>query len=150
MMLQSKSVIDFDKYHYFEIRSIRSELRFALFYKIKLLVLNDVNDYLDVLIENNIKIQRMARVSAIEYADAIPDHAIQFRYIWHRLWIRLKGSREHGRGSARLEKELGKILDDLAVVDKKLGNKQFLDNAPHDVIEKQRALREELSDSKMN
>ena len=44
--------------------------------------------------------------------------------------------------------ELRKILDDLAIVDKKLENKQFLDNAPHDVIAKQRAIREELSNQK--
>ena len=51
-------------------------------------------------------------------------------------------------GDAAILKELIKILYDLAVVDKKLENKQFLDNAPHDVIEKQRAIREELSNQK--
>ena len=146
--VQSKSVIDFLINIITEIRSIRSELRVAPSNKIKLLVLNDVNDYLDVLIENNIKIQRMARVSAIEYADAIPDHAIQFSISGIGFGLDLKGVVNTEEELTRLEKELGKILDDLAVVDKKLGNKQFLDNAPHDVIEKQRAIREELSNQK--
>ena len=110
--------------------------------------MNDVNDYLDALIENNIKIQRMARLSAIEYADLIPDHAIQFSISGIGFGLDLKGVVNTEEELTRLDKELGKILDDLAIV-KKLENKQFLDNAPHDVIEKQRALKEELSNQKM-
>ncbi len=146
--IQSKSSIDFLIDVITEIRSIRSELRVAPSNKTKLLVLNDGNDYLDVLIENNIKIQRMARVSTIEYTDAIPDHAIQFSISGVGFGLDLEGVVNAEEELARLGKELSKILDDLAVVDKKLGNKQFLDNAPHDVIEKQRALREELSNQK--
>ena len=44
---------------------------------------------------------------------------------------------------------MSKILDDLAIVDKKLENKQFLENAPSDVIEKQKIIKEELSKKKM-
>jgi valyl-tRNA synthetase len=146
--VQSKLVIDFLINVITEIRSIRSELRVAPSNKIKLLVLNDGNDYLDVLIENNIKIQRMARVSTIEYADAIPDHAIQFSISGVGFGLDLEGAVNTEEELTRLEKELIKILDDLAVVDKKLENKQFLDNAPHDVIAKQRAIREELSNQK--
>ncbi len=146
--VQSKSVIDFLINIITEIRSIRSELRVAPSNKIKLLVLNDGNDYLDVLIENNIKIQRMARVSNIEYTDAISDHAIQFSISGVGFGLDLEGVVNAEEELTRLEKELSKILDDLAVVDKKLDNKQFLDNAPHDVIEKQRAIREELSNQK--
>ena len=146
--IQSKSSIDFLIDVITEIRSIRSELRVAPSNKTKLLVLNDGNDYLDVLIENNIKIQRMARVSTIEYTDAIPDHAIQFSISGVGFGLDLKGVVNAEEELTRLGKELSKILDDLAVVDKKLENKQFLDNAPHDVIEKQRAIREELSNQK--
>jgi len=146
--VQSKPVIDFLINIITEIRSIRSELRVPPSNKIKLLVLNDRNDYLNVLIENNIKIQRMARVSTIEYADVIPDHAIQFSISGVGFGLDLEGVVNTEGELTRLEKELSKILDDLAVVDKKLKNKQFLDNAPHDVIEKQRAIKEELSNQK--
>ena len=55
--INSKLVIDFLINVITEIRSIRSELRVAPSNKIKLLALNDGNDYLDVLIENNIKLK---------------------------------------------------------------------------------------------
>ena len=146
--VQSKSIIDFLIGVITEIRSIRSELRVAPSIKIKLIVLNDGNDYLDALVENNIKIQRMARLSNIEYVDLIPDNAIQFSISGIGFGLHLEGVVNTEEELTRLDKELSKILDDLAIVDKKLENKQFLDNAPHDVIEKQRALKEELSNQK--
>ena len=146
--VQSKSIIDFLIDVITEIRSIRSELRVAPSNKVKLLVLNDGNDYLDALVENNIKIQRMARLSNIEYVDTIPDNAIQFSISGIGFGLGLEGVVNTEEEIARLDKELSKILDDLAIVDKKLENKQFLDNAPHDVIEKQRTIKEELSNQK--
>jgi valyl-tRNA synthetase len=145
---RSKSIIDFLIDVITEIRSIRSELRVAPSNKIKLLVLNDGNDYLDALVENNIKIQRMARLSNIEYVDTIPDNAIQFNISGIGFGLDLDGVVNTEEELARLDKELSKILDDLAIVDKKLENKQFLDNAPHDVIEKQKTIKEELSNQK--
>ncbi len=146
--VQSKSIIDFLIDVITEIRSIRSELRVAPSNKVKLLVLNDGNDYLDALVGNNIKIQRMARLSNIEYVDTIPDNAIQFSISGIGFGLGLEGVVNTEEEIARLDKELSKILDDLAIVDKKLENKQFLDNAPHDVIEKQRTIKEELSNQK--
>ena len=145
---QSKLVIGFIINIIAEIRSIRSELRVAPSNKIKLLVLNDANDFLDALVKNNIKIQRMARVSDIEYVDAIPDHAIQFSISGISFGLDLKGVVNTEEELARLDKELNKILDDLNIIDKKLENKQFLDNAPRDVIEKQRMIKRELLNQK--
>ena len=146
--VQSKSVINFLIDTITEIRSIRSELRVVPSNKIKLLVLNDTNDYINVLVENNIKIQRMARLSNIEYVDTIPDNAIQFSISDIGFGLDLEGVVNTEEELARLDKELRKILDDLAIVDKKLENKQFLDNAPHDVIEKQKAIKEDLTNQK--
>ena len=44
----------------------------------------------------------------------------------------------------RLRKELSKVEGDIAKIDKKLGNPQFLERAPADVVEEQRTRREEL------
>ena len=146
--VQSKSVIDFLIDVITEIRSIRSELRVAPSNKIKLLVLNDGNDYRDALVENNIKIQRMARLSNIEYVDTIPDNAIQYSVSGVGFGLDLEGLVNTEEELVRLDKELSKILNDLAIVDKKLENKQFLKNAPSDVIEKQKIIREELLQKK--
>ena len=146
--VQSKSIVDFLIDVITEIRSIRSELRVAPSNKIKLLVLNDGHDYVDKLVENNIKIQRMARLSSIEYVDTIPDNAIQCIISGVSFGLDLEGAVNTEEELVRLDKELSKILDDLAVVDKKLENKQFLQNAPSDVIEKQKIIREELFQKK--
>ena len=38
----------------------------------------------------------------------------------------------------RLDKELNKIEDEISMVENKLNNSQFIENAPKDVIDKQR------------
>ena len=110
--------------------------------------MNDGNDYRDALVENNIKIQRMARLSNIEYVDTIPDNAIQYSVSGVGFGLDLEGLVNTEEELVRLDKELSKILNDLAIVDKKLENKQFLKNAPSDVIEKQKIIREELLQKK--
>jgi len=44
----------------------------------------------------------------------------------------------------RLKKELSKVEGDIAKIEKKLGNPQFLERAPADVVEEQRTRRAEL------
>ena len=145
---QSKSVLDFIIKTITEIRSIRSELRVAPSNKVNLLAMNDGNNLLDVLRDNNAKIQRMARLSNIEYVNAIPDNAIQFSISGVGFGLDLEGVINTEEELARLDKELTKILSDLVIADKKLENKQFLQNAPNDVIEKQKVIRKELFQKK--
>ncbi len=47
---------------------------------------------------------------------------------------------------SRLEKEIGKLDGEIAQVDKKLGNEQFVSKAPEEVIEEQKARREAAED----
>uniref|UniRef100_UPI002603AB5B hypothetical protein n=1 Tax=Asticcacaulis sp. TaxID=1872648 RepID=UPI002603AB5B len=44
---------------------------------------------------------------------------------------------------ARLAKEIGKLEQDIAKIDAKLSNKNFVDKAPEEVIEEQRERRAE-------
>uniref|UniRef100_UPI002623E811 hypothetical protein n=1 Tax=Asticcacaulis sp. TaxID=1872648 RepID=UPI002623E811 len=44
---------------------------------------------------------------------------------------------------ARLAKEIGKLEQDIAKIDAKLSNKNFVDKAPEEVIEEQRDRRAE-------
>ena len=90
----------------------------------------------------------MARLSNIEYVDTIPDNAIQCSVYGVGFGLDLEGVVNTEEELVRLDKELSKILNDLAIVDKKLDNKQFLQNAPSDIIEKQKIIREELLQKK--
>jgi len=131
-----------------EIRSIRSELRVAPSNRIQLLVMKEDNNLLNVLNNNSNIVQRMARLSSIKYIDVIPDNAIQFNILGVNFGLDLKGIINAKEELSRLNKELRKTIVDLNIVEKKLDNKKFLDNAPRDIIEKQRTIKEELSNRK--
>ena len=131
-----------------EIRSIRSELRVAPSNRIQLLVMKEDNNLLNVLNNNSNIVQRMARLSSIKYIDVIPDNAIQFNILGVNFGLDLKGIINAKEELSRLNKELRKTIVDLNIVEKKLDNKNFLDNAPRDIIEKQRTIKEELSNRK--
>ena len=131
-----------------EIRSIRSELRVAPSNRIQLLVMKEDNNLLNVLNNNSNIVQRMARISSIKYIDVIPDNAIQFNILGINFGLDLKGIINAKEELSRLNKELRKTIVDLNIVEKKLDNKKFLDNAPRDIIEKQRTIKEELSNRK--
>ncbi len=131
-----------------EIRSIRSELRVAPSNRVQLLVMKEDNNLLNVLNNNSNIVQRMARLSSIKYIDVIPDNAIQFNILGVNFGLDLKGIINAKEELSRLNKELRKTIVDLNIVEKKLDNKNFLDNAPRDIIEKQRTIKEELSNRK--
>ena len=141
---QSKLIIDFLINTITEVRSIRSELRVAPSNKVKLLVMNGNNNLLKALKDNGSKLERMARLSSLDYVEKIPDNAIKFNVSDVGFGLELKGLVNTDEELARLDKEIQKTLNDLLVVDKKLNNKQFLENAPKDVIEKQKMIKEEL------
>ena len=141
---QSKSIIDFLINTITEVRSIRSELRVAPSNKVKLLVMNGNNNLLKALKDNGSKLERMARLSSLDYVEKIPDNAIKFNVSDVGFGLELKGLVNAEEELARLDKEIQKTLNDLLVVDKKLNNKQFLENAPKDVIEKLNMIKEEL------
>ncbi|MEC8404286.1 MAG: valine--tRNA ligase, partial [Pseudomonadota bacterium] len=146
--VQSKSIIDFMIKTITEIRSIRSELRVAPSNKIKLLVLKNNNDLCDTLKANNNKLERMARLSEIEYIEAMPDSSVQFNISGVFFGLELAGIINIDEELVRLDKELNKIENEISVVENKLNNSQFIENAPKDVIDKQRKLKLDLSEQK--
>ncbi len=62
------------------------------------------------------------------------------------IYVSLEGVVDFAKETARLEKEIGKLAKELAGVDKKLGNKGFIDKAPEDVVAKARAQRDRLTE----
>ena len=68
------------------------------------------------------------------------------------LSLPLEGLIDFGAERARLKKELARLADEVGKIDQKLGNPQFVERAPEEVIETQRerraeaeALREKVS-----
>ena len=131
-----------------EIRSIRSELRVPPSNKIKLFINGDKGDLLNTLNKNIKELERMARLSSIEIIDILSDNLIQFSISGISFGLDLNGVIDVQQELDRLDKELKKINIDLSVVDKKLSNEQFLNNAPKEIIEKQESIRKELNSNK--
>ncbi len=88
-------------------------------------------------------IKRLARVSEISFADAVPRGSIQLVVRAELAAMPLKGIIDHAAESARLGKEMAKADADIARVDAKLGNANFVARAPEEVIEEEKEKREE-------
>ncbi len=91
----------------------------------------------------NDALKRLARLSEISFADAPPEGAVQLLVRGEIAALPLKGIVDLAAERARLEKELGKIAEDIDRIDKKLGNADFVARAPEEVVDEQREKREE-------
>jgi valyl-tRNA synthetase len=89
-------------------------------------------------------IRRLARLSSIEPSDAVPEKgAAQAVIDEATLVLPLAGIIDLDKERARLTKEIEKNASEVEKIDRKLGNAQFLEKAPDDVVEEQRERRAE-------
>ena len=80
-------------------------------------------------------IQRLARVSEIAFADVPPPQSAQIIVRGEVAALPLAGIIDLDVERARLTKELAKLDQDIAVVDRKLGNPDFMARAPEEIVE---------------
>jgi valyl-tRNA synthetase len=88
-------------------------------------------------------VQRLARVSDISFADAAPAGAVQLVVRNETAALPLKGVIDLAAERTRLEKEMQKVASDIARIDAKLGNTDFLARAPDEVVDGEREKRDE-------
>ena len=88
-------------------------------------------------------IKRLARISDIGHADAAPPNAVQLVVRGEIAALPLAGVIDLAAERARLDKEIAKVGADIARIDAKLGNADFLKRAPEEVVEGEREKREE-------
>jgi len=88
-------------------------------------------------------IKRLARISEISSASAAPPGSVQLLVRGEVAALPLKGVIDLAAERARLAKEMQKAEADIARVDAKLGNAQFVARAPEDVVEEEKEKREE-------
>ena len=85
----------------------------------------------------------LGRVSALETADAAPAGAVTFVTGGATAALSLAGIIDLSAERARLTKEIAALESDIAHVDKKLGNPNFVARAAPEVVEEQREKRAE-------
>jgi valyl-tRNA synthetase len=88
-------------------------------------------------------VQRLARLSGISFADAVPKGALQLVVRGDVAALPLAGIIDLAAERARLNKELAKCDADIARVDAKLSNPNFVARAPEEVVEEEKEKREE-------
>jgi valyl-tRNA synthetase len=88
-------------------------------------------------------VKRLARVADISFADAPPPGSVQLLVRGEVAALPLEGVIDLDAERARLQKEMQKVEADIKRVDAKLGNAQFLERAPEEVVEEERQKRAE-------
>lgn len=83
-------------------------------------------------------IERLARLSAIEFAEAAPPQSAQLIVRGEIAALPLAGIIDLEAERGRLSKELGKLDQDIAAVERKLGNPDFMARAPEEIVEENR------------
>jgi valyl-tRNA synthetase len=83
-------------------------------------------------------IERLARVSEIAFADAPPAQSAQIIVRGEVAALPLAGIIDLDVERSRLTKEMAKLDQDIAVVDRKLGNPDFMARAPEEIVEENR------------
>jgi valyl-tRNA synthetase len=83
-------------------------------------------------------IERLARVSEIAFAETAPAQSAQIIVRGEVAALPLAGIIDLDVERVRLTKEMAKLDQDVAVVDKKLGNPDFMARAPEEVVEENR------------
>jgi valyl-tRNA synthetase len=88
-------------------------------------------------------VRRLARLSDISFADAVPKGALQLVVRGEVAALPLAGIIDLAAERARLTKELAKCDADIARVEQKLNNADFVKRAPDEVVEGEREKRDE-------
>jgi valyl-tRNA synthetase len=126
------------------VRGVRSEMNVPAAAKITLLLREAAPETLARLERNRDLIERMARLDRIAALDgAVPPGSAQAVIDEATIVLPLAGVIDLAAERARLAKELGRAEGEIAKVDKKLANADFVARAPEEVIAEQRERREE-------
>ena len=124
------------------VRSVRSEMNVPAGAKLPLVVVGAGETTLKRLVAGTSLITRLARLEEISPQSTVPGESAQF-VVGEATWaLPLAGFIDISAEKSRLEKEVGKLDGEIAQIDKKLGNEQFVAKAPEEVIEEQKARRE--------
>src|SRR5713226_6069657 len=123
------------------IRSLRAEMKITAEIP---LVLVRAGEYTREHAQNWAEfIKQLARVSQISFSDTVPQGSVQLVVRGELAALPLQGVIDLAAERGRLEKEMAKVASDMARIDAKLGNADFLRRAPEEVVEGEREKREE-------
>jgi valyl-tRNA synthetase len=125
------------------VRSVRAEMNILAGTAIPL-VLVGVTAEIDARVGRWAEvIKRLARLSSIAVSTSVPEGAVQLVVRGDTVALPLKGVIDFAAEQSRLEKEIARAAADIARVDAKLNNPNFVARAAEEVVEQERERREE-------
>ncbi len=129
------------------IRTIRSEMNVKPAQQVTVRIRTEQPAVTEVLDRYGNLLQAMARVSDLEHASEMsaPPQSASEVHAEAVVYVPLAGLIDVGKERERLQRDLAKQRKDLSSIEKKLGNARFLQNAPADIVAKERAKLEKLS-----
>ncbi|WP_366924078.1 valine--tRNA ligase [Metallumcola ferriviriculae] len=133
------------------IRNIRGEMNVPPGRKARVILAANSGQSEAVLTANTIYLNNMAHASPVEVFNSLehkPEQAAAAVEGGVEIFMPLQGLIDFDKEKARLEKDMLNLEKELSRVEKKLGNPNFLDKAPENVVEKEIAKREEFLSKK--
>lgn len=121
-----------------DIRSVRSEVNVPAGTQAPLVLVNASAATRATIESWRPMIERLARISEIAFETVSPSQSAQIIVRGEVAALPLAGIIDLEVEQARLTKELAKLDQDIAVVDKKLGNPDFMARAPDEIVEENR------------
>ena len=123
------------------IRSVRQEMNVPPGAKIPLVFVGGGADATGRLKTHDDVLKRLARLSEIKTADAAPKGAVQIVHGQGVAALPVADFIDLDAEKSRLAKEQAKAEKEIATIDKKLANKNFVERAPAAVVEEQKSRR---------
>ncbi|MGQ7794358.1 valine--tRNA ligase [Faunimonas sp. B44] len=121
-----------------QIRSARSEMNVPPSARIPMVMVGGSPVTHDRLSRHTAALERLARISEIRIGDAVPAGSAQLLIGEATAALPLAGIVDLSAERIRLEKELAKVGVEIARLDKKLANENFVARAPEEVVEAER------------
>jgi valyl-tRNA synthetase len=132
-----------------ELRAVRAEMNVPAASKLTLLMKDAGPETKRRLASQGEIIQRLARLERIDPDCAeVPEGAVQVVIDEATAVLPLAGVIDLDEEKARLGREQDKLTAEIAKLDKKLANEQFLAKAPEEVVEEQRTRRAEFAEKR--
>ncbi|HEY7301639.1 MAG TPA: valine--tRNA ligase [Xanthobacteraceae bacterium] len=125
------------------VRSVRAEMNLTMATELPL-VLVGVSPETDARAGRWAEaIKRLARLSSMSVSPSVPRGAVQLLVRGEVAALPLAGVIDFAAEQARLEREMARAAADIARIDAKLANTDFIRRAPEEVVEGEREKREE-------
>ncbi len=129
-----------------EIRSVRAQMHVPAGAKITLIELDLAKAQAESLERNRALVARLARIETFEEAAAAPKGSVTIAMDGGTFCLPLAGVIDVEAERARLDKALGKIGKEAEGIRRKLSNAAFVEKAPEEVVDENRARLEALDE----